>query len=608
MKRGHIHGLTWRALILLVVDLALVGLVRAQSPPISVPDSTALELASIDYEELGVDSELSPCDPDDCLSHPSRDTSPSSFRYGIDGSPTAGHLPASSLGNQAKAWLRLTWNPITQLKFELAARKDAGEPVYFTGGNAWFLTETKRFSFSYTSAKVSLLVGDFRVIHGTGLISGSGWKPISSIASPTRALGSTTRHKSGVSGPGLPTRRGVSVLINPVKQLQTGLWIYSTRFPGSLENIQGSGAENTATSGTQVVTSLSGTAAFTSQSSIERRSLIQNQGIGGFVTWSGGGSSINILFEHAANRIQTPSSLDGRLTAFSLFSRTAFQDYTLGLEAAVINYGLHGVFAQLSKRSRSGLSVSFSYALQGIKSTPFSNSHDVVTTPSSALAGSLRITGPKKVTLSAGVSFFRSGQYSRLDKRQRAKLFAYMERKMGGLFELRVQLKHKLDQSLEPVLILDSGKQHAALTKNSELKFSLRSSGTRWYEATAWAATVWRNNTKNRLSATGALVKTRLPRWNVAVSWAVGHQDEVIDSRLPVYYSVTSLNGQFPVSASYGSSSHVSIFTTFRWNRTLFEVRYAESQSLLPIENIHQTQKSHPVRQVFQFQVEHTWD
>ncbi|NQV72388.1 hypothetical protein HQ496_04635 [bacterium] len=563
-------------------------------------DSTGAFLETADFEDVAGEDQLT--DVCDLISCQERSTNVR-FMWGMDQylvDPTA---PNSSLGGPLRTWLRFDLSLGQKVQLEGLVSKDAHEPFYFKTREPWLFAETKRLVVSLNLKSASVFAGDFRVLHGIGLVSGSGWRPLTSMTSPTRLHGTGGRVKSGVSGPGLPTRRGVAVLWGLNNRLRFGLWGF--RLNATASTMQGGDIQEIVR-----VSDISSTTVFSSESALSRRGLIKSSGLGSFISLDYAAGVTSLYFERVTQRPEQESLVPNTLELASLFTRNEVGRFSsstevafIGLDVAALTTKVRFMGAAKGEGSSQGNSeVSGEVDYQGTNTSPFGQLHRFFATPHLSLSGFYRSKLANRSSFSIGTTFKIQGSYSELDKRKSLGFKAYYETQIVPSTRLSSLLKHTLTTQMNPVVITTETARTPSLRKQSSIQVKIRNAAGGPFVIQAWVALAWRDELRDNLVAAGGTFNTRRSSWNASVSLAIGHQHIAESASIPVYFSDTYVLGRFPVASAFSSFTSASISFSYSWGNSYLEMRFKEVTH--PITKPSDT----ALKQLVQFQYSYGWN
>ena len=491
------------------------------------------------------------------------------FIWGMDQHLVDPSAPKNSLGHPLRSSLRFNLSLGPNLTAEGLVSKDAHEPFYLRTKEPWLFAETKRLAVSLNLKSANVFAGDFRVLHGLGLVSGSGWHPLTSMTSPTRLHGSRARIRSGVSGPGLPTRRGVAVLWGLINDLKVGLW--GSRFEAAASTIQNGNTQDAV-----VVSDISSTTVFSSESAVSRRGLIRGSGLGSFVILEYGAGNTSIYRERIKLRPEIESSIPTSLDLTSLFSRNEVGRISGATEVALVCLNIASLSAKVLLKGAASSEVSAEIDYQGKQTSPFGQEHRFFATPQLAFSGFYRTRLANRSVFSIGTTFKTRGSFKELDKRKSLALKAYYEILIAPSTRLSSFFKHTITTPLNPVVITSEKPTDSSQTKQSSIQIKIRNAAGGPFVTQAWVAFVWRDELRDNLMAVGGTFKTHRPAWNASLSLAVGHQRRAETASIPVYFSDTYIVGRFPVASAFSSFTSASISISYSWGLSHLEMRFKE--------------------------------
>lgn len=497
--------------------------------------------------------------------------------------------PSRPLGNGLQFWMSLSGSFLSKWDVHLTLKKDAFEPVYLNSDAPWFLTETKRFAISRTGSRFSILIGDFKVSMGTGAFSGSGWAPITSWSSPTRLHGSKARFSPNVSNATFTSRRGVTGTFDIGNHIQIGIFGSKTSFNASVAPSHN--PENDLA--TSLISDVSGTYAFSTESSLQRRKGLNTASMGGFVNLDADSFEGGLL----AESLSLSSAFDLRLpklqTGLSGFMRKSWGATEIIGETALINNRLAFWTAavRLNSPSMGQIKLESSQTLSSA-SWPFGSNNGFITGLISSTNLFYRTRSAKWGIFSIGLGMEKSRNNRTDNSFRKVDFRAYHEWKGPYDFTFRTMVRHASKEDLGPISVKDvvgnpteSSRLEAFANQNMPLRNAATSYiqvvvAQRFSDNLSWKlspSSIVRSKDSSSLFLLNAGVEFSRPLWKMVVGWVVSNQGGPVNNRIQSYYSDSAISGRFPVSTISGSSSAFSLLFRYGSPKTSVELRFRET-------------------------------
>lgn len=215
-------------------------------------------------------------------------------------------LAESAIGNAIGFQTRLRIEGEHDWSFGLVLDKDAGEPFGWRKSVPWAGPELKRVGLSKRTRHWQFVLGDLRIQHGFGIISGRRVRiapPLSSALWQPEGPGSV-REYAGTSG--APVRRGVALSSNSTRGRVT---VWRTYAPATVSTRF---REESPAKRSSVVVDASSTSAFRTGSSTERRHGLRLGSTGIMLDAGYPSLRMSALLEHLQSNV-TARGQDGRL-------------------------------------------------------------------------------------------------------------------------------------------------------------------------------------------------------------------------------------------------------------------------------------------------------
>ena len=241
------------------------------------------------------------------------------------------------LGNRHQWQVRLT-AAAGAWRAGFIADKDMGEP-WGSGALPWQGPELKRWHVSRQGQRGHLLIGSFRIQHGFGLVSGRRPGSMPSRSNPLRLPGKLASVRGYSGSAGGPVRSGLLL------GLEGGLG--AIRFWQSADRVAAStsldhGADRP---GMTVITDLSGTSAFVTESSVTRRNALSLSSSGVQAAIAGHRWQIAAIAEHVrlkASRLGESTWPFGRDVPTAVFAGSVSSALILGKSSTVFERTVTG--------------------------------------------------------------------------------------------------------------------------------------------------------------------------------------------------------------------------------------------------------------------------
>ena len=493
--------------------------------------------------------------------------------------------PSHPLGNALGTWFNLSMSPFRHWEAFLSLKKDAFEPIYLASDSPWFLMESKRFAISYTAPRVSLVMGDFKVTHGTGAFTGNGWQPITNWSSPTRLQGSNTRFGTNVSNTTFATRRGIAGAIHVGQRVQVGLFASNVSFSASLGSKAGTASD------TDVVRDISGTYAFTTESSLGRRKALRAFDYGGFINVSTSSLESSVLFERLAFSSAIEMIFPRDRIGVSGFLLKSWGPVSWMSEAALINGRAATWTAALRYVSDSmGRIKLTTHRAKAGPSWPFGSENGLTSPLLSGTELFYRTRSTDWGVLSLGFGITSTRNNAAFDAHRSIEWRIYHDWRLPKDVTVRSGFRTTTNQDQGPIAVSavtgnpienrpDSAKiVRNIVSQNTSTSYYQVVVSQRYSKAFSWKISpnaIWKSSASFLLVSAGAMFTSS--RWSIGANWAVSSQLGGWGSRLQGYYAEPGLSGRFPVSSISGSGSGFSLLIKYSSDTSSIELKIRET-------------------------------
>ncbi len=570
------------------VTIGLLLTLVSRAPQVAAQTVGVDSLESFDLqgvvEQLGDSSILEERDTlcllNDCPTHRSK------FRYvaGFSHRDQPSSRPSNPLGSSFSSWATISIVPFLKWKAHFSMKKDANEPSFWALDSPWFLFESKRFSLSRTGTRFSLIVGDFKVVHGSGVFSGNGWKPIVSWSSPTRLVGTVARLKATASTGTTASRRGIATEIMIASPVRLGAYGFRTAFSASTEVGTDAGEQDVLT-----VKDISNTYAFTSKASLSRRKKLAVKGIGGYLNVSTPSFQSSILIEGLSFSSRHPISFSNHQIGVSGYLKKNWGPVSFLSEAALIKDAISSwnIGVRIISQAAGNIKLMISRKVQG-PNWPYGSRVSIKTPSALQFDLFFRSKSNRHGIFSLGITTSSTRDPITFAAQRLFKVQAYHEWNPSENLSIRSIIRRKLKVNLSPIHIAPGTEGSSVRALNTYLQFlvvqRLGSSVTLKLSPSVLTDSAL----DTRLYLLSSQIKFTSSRWTVLSVLAISKQADNAVSRIQGYYADSALSGRFPVASLSGSSSGFSVLFQYKWRRSQIELMLKETVravSLMDLSN-----------------------
>lgn len=575
-----------RAVCLYVVWIALSGCagvinVSTATQAETSPDSLNL----VQLEQAGLEGSLREYDTgnmvssleieDFCLENECPSPLQSTFRFGI-GAPAN---TKSKLGSSIRSWLAYDLRFLKNWRFSLSGKKDSGEPFFTKVHEPWLFTESKRVSLSYSNDRITWVVGDFRATHGSGFVSGSGWSEFSTPLTLSTVRGNRLRLGANTGNHAKPSRRGISLQIEPFRGLRTQLFAFRSKLTGSFDG--------SVDSLSPVIEGISGTYVFESAASLERRNSLKVHGVGIATSVETKSFSGGLFFESIGYSSSFSTSLKPMWIG-EVSSRIQFGRITGKVELSGSSQGLSRLLAEMAVSHRSKGTLKLSWNLdRNTFMAPFGTAkiRDYATSTLVAAVKTPQIEG-NQMTLSL-VATTKQPKMEAIDQSTQQKSQHQLESVWGVLtfkrkptahIEWSSMASHRLSINTHPMEVLSprpvpTDESKSQLTQS--VKYAVSESvsiRSQWSHSRDSSYHMVRN-------MLGVSAAVNWKQFEAQIAWVTASNSANSTGSGTSYFAAPNVKGFFPVSQITGNGASMTAMIGYHRHPFSIEFHVVESQT-----------------------------